>query len=212
MNEPDRHLTDEEIVRWVDEGDAPQAIVRGHLDRCDACRARMAEVEALLVALRAEPPAATDAEMAAQRDRILAAVRSRPRAPVRRLSRWSVWLPAVAAAAIAALLIWAPRGTRSPGTAPTAEAPADPVSLPVIVDATRAAEEVAEAADDPETAERLVATPPLDSTEPDMAAPISEGWSETLEIEEEFAGLPAADREAILIELASVDFIIDSEE
>lgn len=208
MSTSDRHWTDEEIVRWVDEGEAREDIAADHLDGCEACRVRIAGIEALLAALGTEPPTATEAEMAAQRDRILAAVRSRPRAPVRRLSRRSVWLPAVAAAAMAALLLWAPRGTRSPGTAPAA----DSTSLPVIADATRAAEEVAQAVDDPATAERLVETPPLDPTQPDIAAPLSEGWSETLEIEEEFAGLPAADREAILTELASVDFMNDTEE
>ncbi|HET6340901.1 MAG TPA: hypothetical protein VFG78_01825 [Gemmatimonadota bacterium] len=212
MSTSDRHLTEEEIVRWVDEGSVPLGIAADHLDRCEACRGRIAGVEALLGALATEPPATTDAEMAAQRERILAAVRSRPRAPVRRLPRRSVWLPAIAAAAIAGLLLWAPRGTRPPGTAPGAEAPADSATLSVIVDAARAAEEVVQAADDPDTAERLVQTPPLDPAEADIAAPISYGWNETLDIEEEFAALPAADREAILTELASVDFMNDSEE
>jgi hypothetical protein len=147
--------------------------------------------------------------MAAQRERILAAVRSRPRARVRRLPRRAVWLPA-AAAAVAALLLWAPRGTRSPGPAPDAEA--DSATLPVVFDATRAAEEVVEAADDPDAAERLLQTPSLDPVDPDVAATISDGWSETLEIEAEFAGLSAADREAILTELASVNFMNDPEE
>lgn len=213
MNTPDRHLTDEEIIRLVDEKVAPEDLrATGHLDRCEACRARIGGFEALLAALRAEPPVRPEAELAAQRDRILRAVRAWPRAPVRRLRRWSLWLPAVAAAAISSLLIWAPRGTRSPWTAPTANLPAESTTLPVIVDATRAAEEVAQAADDPETAERPVTTPPLDAAEPDLAASISDGWSETLEIEEEFAGLPVADRQAILTELASLDFINVSEE
>jgi hypothetical protein len=209
MSSSDRHLTDEETVRWVDEGDTRKDVAAEHLDRCEICRERIAGIEALLSVLGTEPPAATEAEMAAQRDRILAAVRSRPRARVRRLSRRSVWLPAVAAAAMAALLLWTPRGTRSPGTAPNADSPAYSTSLPVIADATRAAQEVAQAADDADTTERLVETPPLDLTQPDLAAPISDGWSETLEIEEEFAGLPAPDRDAILTELASVDFIND---
>jgi hypothetical protein len=128
---------------------------------------------------------------------------------VRRLPRRAVWLPA-AAAAVAALLLWAPRGTRSPGPAPDAEA--DSATLPVVFDATRAAEEVVEAADDPDAAERLLQTPSLDPVDPDVAATISDGWSETLEIEAEFAGLSAADREAILTELASVNFMNDPEE
>ena len=93
-----------------------------------------------------------------------------------------------------------------------AEAPADSAVLPVIVDATRAAEEVAQAAGDPDAAERLAETPPLDPAEPDLDAPISDGWGETLELEAEFAALPAADREAILTELASVDFMNVSKE
>ncbi|HWC06757.1 MAG TPA: hypothetical protein VG799_05875 [Gemmatimonadota bacterium] len=209
MSTSDRHLSNEEIIRWVEESDPPRDAAAVHLDRCESCRARVAGVEALLSALRAEPPAASATEMAAQRERILAAVRSRPRARVRRLPRRAVWLPA-AAAAVAALLLWAPRGTRSPGPAPDAEA--DSATLPVVFDATRAAEEVVEAADDPDAAERLLQTPSLDPVDPDVAATISDGWSETLEIEAEFAGLSAADREAILTELASVNFMNDPEE
>lgn len=210
MSRSDRHLTDEEIVRRVDEGDTREDMAQ-HLDRCETCCARIAGIEALFSALGTEPQAPTEAEMAAQRDRILAAVGSRPRVPVRRLSRRSVWLPAVAAAALAALLLWTPRGAQTP-TRPTLSAPADSMPLPVITDATRAAEEVARAADDVETAERLVETPPLDPSQPDIPAPISDDWSEALEIEADFAELPAADREAILTELASVDFTYDSEE
>jgi hypothetical protein len=211
MSTSDRHLSNEEIIRWVDESDPPRDAAAVHFDRCESCRARVAGVEALLSALRAEPPAASATEMAAQRERILAAVRSRPRARVRRLPRRAVWLPA-AAAAVAALLLWAPRGSRSPGPAPSPEAPASSASLPVVFQATRAAEEVAEAADDPDAAERLLQTPSLDPADPDIAAALSDGWSETLEIEREFAGLSDADREAILTELASVDFTNDSEE
>ena len=213
MTTSDRHLTDEEIVRWVDEGDPPQDVsVTEHLDRCEACRARIAGVEALLAALATEPPATTGAEMAAQRERILAAVRSRPRAPVRRLPRRLVWLPAVAAAALAALLLWAPRGTRSPETAPTADRPADSATLPVIVDATRAAEEVVEAAGEPAVVEELVEPSPTDITLPDVAVSTLDEWSGSAELEQEFAELPSEDREAILTELASVDFINDSQE
>ncbi|MGH7588211.1 MAG: hypothetical protein ACRELU_06435 [Gemmatimonadota bacterium] len=213
MSTSDRHLTEEEIVRWVDEGDAPLGIAADHLDRCEACRGRIAGVEALLGALATEPPATTGAEMAAQRERILAEVRSRPRVPVHRLSRRSVWLPGIAAAAIAALLLWAPRGTRSPETAPTADEPAaGSATLPVIVDATRAAEEVVEAAGEPAVVEELVGSSPTDITLPDVAAPTFDEWSATAELEREFAELPSEDREAILTELASVDFINDSQE
>ena len=47
MSTHDRHWTGEEIVRWVDERRAPADVPAGHLDACDACRARLAEVEAL---------------------------------------------------------------------------------------------------------------------------------------------------------------------
>ena len=213
MNEPHRHLTDEEILRWVDEGDEPRDVrVSEHLERCEACRARTSGIDALVSALAAEPSPIPDAEMAAQRERILAAVMSRPRAPVRRLSR-RFWLPAIAAAAIAALLLWAPRGTRSPGTAPIAvTTAADSATLPVIVDATRAAEEVAEAAGEPAVVEELVGSSPTDIMLPDVAAPALDEWSDSAELEREFAGLPSEDREAILTELASVDFINDSQE
>lgn len=214
MNEPHRHLTDEEILRWVDEGDEPRDVrVSEHLERCEACRARTSGIDALVSALAAEPSPIPDAEMAAQRERILAAVMSRPRAPVRRLSRRSIWLPAIAAAAIAALLLWAPRGTRSPGTATIADTPAaDSATLPVIVDATRAAEEVAEAAGEPAVVEELVGSSPTDIMLPDVAAPALDEWSDSAELEREFAELPSEDREAILTELASVDFINDSQE
>lgn len=207
MNAADRHWTDEEIVRWVDEGDTPEGL-RGteHLERCEACRARIAGVEALLSALGTEPPTTTGAEMAAQRDRILAAVRARPRSPVRRLSRRSIWVPAVAAAAIAALLLWAPRGTRSPETAPTVYAPAESATPPVIVDATRAAEEVAAAAGEPAAAEPLVESSASNIMLPGVAVSTFEEWSDSAELEREFAALSSEDREAILAELASADF------
>ncbi|HKY61757.1 MAG TPA: hypothetical protein VJP59_12185 [Gemmatimonadota bacterium] len=207
MIRADRHWTDDEIVRWVDEGAAPADVrLTEHLDGCEACRARIAGMEALFAALGTEPPATTGAEMAAQRDRILAAVRSRPRPPVHRLSRRSAWLPAVAAA-IAALILWAPRGTRLPETAPTADAPAaDTTTLAVVVDANRAAEEVVEAAGEPAAAEPLTESSPSGSTLPDVAESTFEDWSGSAELEREFAALPREDREAILTELASADF------
>lgn len=214
MSEPDRHLTDEEIVRWVDESVAPHdPRATGHIDRCQSCGARIAGVEALVAALGGDPPPRTSDEMAAQRERILALVRSRPRVPMRRLSRRSVWLPAVAAAAIAALILWAPRGTRSPGIEPTADAPAvRPSTLPVIVDATRAAEEMVEVAGEPAIVQELVESSPTDITLADVAVTSLDAWSESAELEREFAELSDQDREAILTELASVDFINDSQE
>lgn len=190
MSTAERHWTDEEIVRWVDERNSPEGIrVTEHLGRCEACRARIAGVEALFAALGTEPPSTTDAEMAAQRNRILQAVRSRPRVPGRRLSRRLVWLPAIAAA-IAALLLWAPRWTRSPETAPSPDAPAGgSAPLAVVVDATRAAEEVV-----------------ADIRLPDVEVSTLEEWSGSAELEREFAELPSEDREAILTELTSADF------
>jgi hypothetical protein len=46
----------------------------------------------------------------------------------------------------------------------------------------------------------------------DVAAPALDEWSDSEELEREFAELPSEDREAILTELASVDFINDSQE
>lgn len=210
MNERDRHLTDEEILRWVDEGDEPRDVrVREHLDRCEECRARSAGMEELVSALAAEPPPMTDAEMAAQRERIRAAVRSRPRGSVKRRSRRQVWLPAVAAAGIAALLLWAPREDRNPATSPSADAPAG-TGLPVVAQATRAAEEIVAAAGDPGLAEELVESASTDI--PATATPIDDDWNPGLELEREFTALPREDREAILTELASLDLMNDSQE
>ncbi|MGH7563960.1 MAG: hypothetical protein ACREK5_06015, partial [Gemmatimonadota bacterium] len=65
------HLTDEEIVTCLDEPETSEDRCHAHLAACAACRARLAATEDLFAALRAEPPAAGESELAARRERIL---------------------------------------------------------------------------------------------------------------------------------------------
>ncbi|MGH7562910.1 MAG: hypothetical protein ACREK5_00595, partial [Gemmatimonadota bacterium] len=129
----------------------------------------------------------------------------------RRFPRRAVWLPLAAAAAIAALLIWAPREPQAPegsarltaesaGSAPS-EVGADP-ALPVIVEASRAAEEVLQAAGEDEVV-NLLDAPLIDAVDADGSL-VTDEFADRTELEAAFADLPTEDREAILDELASV--------
>lgn len=214
MTETSRHLTDEEIVTRLDEPDPPrEARAERHLATCAPCRVRLAAMEDLFAGLRADPPPAGEAELAARRDRILAAVATRP--PVRRLPRWTVWVPLTAAAAVAAFLIGSPFGSpredRSGASALRVEAPGDPpatapaagATLAVVAEASRAAEEVlAEAGT--RGARGLVHAPPIDAGLPVGSLALDD--EERIVLQEEFAALPTEDREAILEELATVSF------
>ncbi len=216
MTDLSRHLTDDEIVARLDEPDlAPVERFDAHVAACEACRARLAATMELFAALRADPPAAGEAELADRRDRILAAVAARSRRAERRFPGWAVWTPLAAAAVIAALVVWAPRGLRSPEnpvriTAYAGRSGSSPSELgedaarPVVVEASRAAEEVLQAAGLEDTG-GLVDAPPIDAGIPDGSLVIAD-YEDPIQLEEAFADLPSEDREAILDELASISF------
>ena len=69
-----------------------------------------------------------------------------------------------------------------------------------------------EVAGEPAIVQELVESSPTDITLADVAVTSLDAWSESAELEREFAELSDQDREAILTELASVDFINDSQE
>ena len=195
----DRHLTDEEIVAWLDEpGDAgpPQ-----HLTECLACRERAAGTELLLDALRADSPEMPETALASQRERVMVAVRARPRGeggvPIRRTAiGHRAWWWSLAAAAVAALIVLgvARRDTgREPPVAGT-------VTLPVVAEADRAAEEAYQAVADTD----LPLATPAQAGEIDATVP-SYGF-ESSELAEEFAALSPADQEAILTEMSDMAF------
>lgn len=205
MNEA-RHLTDREIVRLVDEGHAEDR-GRAHLEACGSCRARLDATRAIMTALGAAPPPANETELAAQRERILAAVRARPRRGAR-VPRRAVWPAVLAAAAVAALLLWAPRPGPGPEITATDDSSTGPPVLPVVVEATRAAEEAIRAAAEPGAVEELVEASPVDDTDVSLSEPdpaLLDGWEAVAALEQAFAGLSVEDRRAILAELASAD-------
>ncbi|MGH7558774.1 MAG: hypothetical protein ACREMD_13535 [Gemmatimonadota bacterium] len=213
MTELNHHLTDEEIVTSLDEPEAPYDRFHAHLAACETCRARLAAMEDLFDVLRAEPPAAGEADLAAGRERILSAVAERPRRARRHVSRRAVWVPLAAAAAVAALVIWAPREPEPPeGSVRVAPEDAESApsaigahaAFPVIVQATQAAEEVLQAPGGDE-AVSLLDAPLIDEIDAD-GSPFTADYDDRVELEEAFADLPMEDREAILDELASVSF------
>lgn len=217
----ERHLTDGEIVARLDElatGD-PSGL-SGHLEACSTCRERLAEMERVLAALRAEPPMPSEASFAAQRERVMAAVAARPRkgAAVHSIRHWW-WAPLAAAAVVVGLLVLSPDEPPPLPSRPVDTAPGSTRSLgtplPVVAEADRAAEEAFRAVAGSETigADEGPALPiEADEIEASLAAlalaetsvlTTAEGGSA---IEEEFASLPAEDQAAILAELSTMTF------
>jgi hypothetical protein len=218
----EEHLTDGEIVARLDEPvtGVPSGFSR-HLEACSTCRERLAEMERVLAALRAEPPMMpSEASFAAQRERVMAAVAARPRkgATVHSIRRWW-WAPLAAAAVVFGLLVLSPDEPpplpsgavdRAPGSTRSLGSP-----LPVVAEADQAAEEAFRAVARSETIGPDVDTAVLieaDEIEASLAAldmaetsvlTTPEGGSA---IEEEFASLPAEDQAAILAELSTMTF------
>jgi hypothetical protein len=220
------HPTDLELAQWVDEPELRPAALAAHVERCDACRAGIRELDATRAALAIDPPLPSAAAFAAQRERILAAIAEAPRAVrggrvVRRLG-WLV--PLAAAAALAAFfLLGRDEAPRAPGTADagsTTVAGADPAEadrLPLVADARRAAEEAAAALIPAEStaADRETVVLPAEEIETDvldaalaaaepLAPPVSVEL--TMTTESRFAALAEEDQDAVLLELAGADF------
>lgn len=231
-SDPRNHPADEALAAWIDariggEGELVEIGrgVAGHLADCPECRERVRELEAVVAALRAEPPAPTPAELAAAKARVARAIETSRRGRVSPLRRWW-WVPAAAAAALAVLLLARPGDDRpdmravaeGPPGARTAETETAP--LPVVAAAQDAADEAARAigleTGVPETVEgptdvelstmsdetALGEVAVLDpSTAPLPGAALADAALGT-----EFAALGANDQEAILDELAAMEF------
>lgn len=207
------HPSDIELAAWVDEPGTAGAGLASHVAACDACRATVAGIEAARAALALDPPLPSDADFAAQRERIAAAIGAgRPSGA--RVVRRLAWLtPLAAAAAIAAFVLVGRTGPDAPPTAdagPGSAGESASAPIPLFADAREAAElaasEIApgsgavvvpsEAIDEELLDAALAAAEPL-------APPASVQASMTTE--SRFAALDEEDQSAVLSELASLD-------
>lgn len=198
MNDRQSHPADETLITLLDEPQAAAPGTAAHVEGCTVCRARVDGLVRLLTELGAEPPAPSGEELAAQRERIAAAVRDRPLAEARPLARRPIhrlwWAPLALAAAAAGLLLFTPFQSIPPD-------PPGGNRLPVVVHAERAAEEAFEAA--VETGGQS-GTAPLDEIAPILTE--EEFAADFATLEADFAVLPAADQEAILDRLSTMTF------
>jgi anti-sigma factor RsiW len=212
-----QHPSEEALAAWVDAriGADSELVemarsVTPHLADCPACRARVQELESVVALVRARPAIPTADAFALRKARVLEAIeRNASVQPMRSRAWW--WVPAVAAAALVALLIGLPEGDeRVPSgivdrsaadrTAPAeSTAPATEESLPVVAAASAAADELATMIEDADDAEEGAA----------VFDPVEEPASESLgdvTLVDEFASLSPADQQVILDELAAMEF------
>lgn len=183
-----KHLTDQELIGWLDEPEAPNApgTIPTHLETCDLCAGRLAELERVFAALRNEPEHPSAAEFVAQRERILDAIAPAAQQPtVRSLRRGGWWIPIAAAAAVIGVFVLAP------------DEPADGGRLTVIDQADRAAEDALNALDNETELEALLAT---------LDGGIEIREYDITSLEDEFASLTQEDQTAILSELSTTSF------
>lgn len=200
-----KHLTDHELIGWLDEPEAPHApaTIAAHLEACDVCARRLAELERVFAALRIEPEAPSADEFTAQRERIVDAIDPEyPRPTVRSLQHGGWWIPVAAAAAVIGVFVLMshePADAPSGGTLPTtaARANGDSGRLAVIDEADRAAEDAINALES-ETALEVMLTV-LDSG-------FETRTYDVALMEEEFASLTEEDQAAILSELSMTSF------
>jgi hypothetical protein len=195
---PRTHPSELELATLVDEPESGLAGTREHVNGCGPCRERVAEIEATRAALALDPPMPSEAEFAAQLERIRAAIEASTSSTGKPAMRRAAWiLPLAAAAAIAAVLLVG--DLRSPGeTGPRAIDQNIRPPIPMLAEAREAAEDVpVEAIDDDALDAALAAAEPL-------APPIS--VERTAALESEFAGLPEEEQSAVLVELAGADF------
>lgn len=207
------HPSEIELAAWVDEPGAADGDFARHVAECDTCRATAAGIEAARAALALDPPMLSDAQFAAQRERIAAAIgATRPgRARVVRPLAWLT--PLAAAAAIAAFVLVGRTGREAPPTADAGPGSADESAsapIPLFADAREAAELVASeiapgsgaVVVPSETIDEEVLDAALAAAEP-LAPPASVQASMTTE--SRFAALDEEDQSAVLTELASLD-------
>ena len=208
------HPSDIELAAWVDEPGTAGADLARHVAACDTCRAMVADLEGTRAALALDPPLPSDAEFAAQRERIAAAVgATRPGgAPVVRRLAWLA--PLAAAAAIAAFVLMGRTGPDAPPTAdagPDAAGESVPAPIPLVADA-RAAAELAATEIAPGSGAVVVPSEAIDEELLDAALAAAEPLTPPASVEasmtteSRFAALDEADQSAVLTELASVDF------
>jgi hypothetical protein len=183
-----KHLTDQQLIGWLDEPEASDApdVIPTHLETCDQCAGRLAELECVFAALRSAPDTPSADVFSAQRARIVDAITPAAQQPtVRSLRRGGWWIPVAAAAAVIGVFVLAP------------DEPVDGGRLSVIDQADRAAEDALNALDDETELEALLAT--LDG-----GFEIRE--SDITSLEDEFASLTEEDQTAILSELSTTSF------
>lgn len=209
MIDSHEHPDPARLMAWIDEpeGEPEGAALAGHLMVCAQCRREVEGLKSLLAALGAAPATPGAAAFAAQRQRILGALpeRRERRGTAAVLIGWRAWwIPTLAAAALAALLVAGP-GSRD--EAPDEFPSLEPVELPVQAAAQAAADEVFVLADATPTMPAESATPGR-STRGLETVPLSMDDDEPAfpELAEEFARLPAKDQTVILDELATRRF------
>lgn len=211
------------LIAWLDEpGDADPSVA-AHVERCSACAGHARALRSVLEGVASEPALPDPDAMAVARGRILDAIGEAERepgperagTPVRRLAA-KAWAPLLAAAALAALLLWSP-GEEPPGEepppagvvagAPTpvapvaaeAEAAAEAVVAAVAAEPVEGLDESAVALDD----EAVASLEALDAATPTLAD--EDDYESTL-LADRFASLPEEDRDAILDELSEITF------
>jgi anti-sigma factor RsiW len=184
-----KHLTDQELIGWLDESEAPHTpnTIPTHLETCDLCAGRLAELERVFVALRSEPDTPSADEFSAQRERIVDAIAPETRrSTVRSLQRGGWWIPVAAAAVVIGVFVLTP------------DEPVDaPAQLAIIDQADRAAEDALNALEGETEVEAMLAA--LDNGFETRAYDI-------VPLEEEFASLAEEDQAAILSELSTTSF------
>jgi hypothetical protein len=190
-----RHPTDVELAAWIDEPDIGAADLPAHVEGCEQCRARVAELIGTRAALALDPAMPSAAEFAAQLERILATIDAAKHPGGGRVVRRIGWLVPLAAAAAIAAIVLVSRDERPTGSiSPAVIASADEAG-------EQAATEAAEALGDEAIDDALEAA--LDAAAP-LAPPLS--IEQSAAIEDEFALLSEDDQSAVLRELETTDF------
>jgi hypothetical protein len=182
------HPSDTELAAWVDDPGREPADLTAHLAGCAGCRDKIASLRAVRAAIALDPPMPSEAEFAAQRERILATIEGAPRERGGRVIRRLGWLVPLAAAAGVAAIVLVERADK-PETAPPREE--------VFAEAEAAAREAAALAVDGEALDAaLAASDPLSPPAIERA----------VAIEDEFALLSETEQSAVLRDLERSDF------
>lgn len=206
------HPGDIELAAWVDEPATADTGLAGHVAACDDCREAVAEIEATRAALALAPPMPAATELAAQRDRIAAAIGAGDRDRARVLRRLGWLAPLAAAAVVAAVVLVGRSGPDAPttaGTGPRTRAVAAP-AIPLVADALEAAE-LAATAIAPDPGAVVIPSEPIDGDLLDAAFAAVEPLAPPASVEasmiaeSRFSELDAVAQSAVLVELASAD-------